>query len=585
MRTITLKIFAWLLIGLMGTSFLSCNKLLDVDPKEVLTEKNMYQNVYDADAAVIGVYGKFMNLASNYVIVNELRGDLMDVTANSDRYMKQLSNFTAKADNPYADPRPYYEVILYINDALSNFKKMREEGKLKQDEYDTRYSDLGALRSWIYLQLGTRYGEVPYVTEPVKNIDDLKNAALFPKVKLDQLIKDLISFMEALPWKDDYPASSTLYTTVDGYSTSKMFINKYMVLGDLYLWDDNYRQAAANYKAILEWATKNVASNADQFFEVYRVTWNSNLAGSNWYSIFYQSYGERYSNYDNIWMLPFDKSFSPENPFIAMFASTGKGKYLLKPTQLAINNWNAQTRADGTPYDLRGQGTSWTNVMGKEVVNKQIAFYNATLPFETSGKWVLFRASALHLRFAEAANRDNFHKLAYAFLNNGILSSYDPNPEVAKNVKDVTNMMNTLDYPDPYKFDAREGEYPRFRGPWYRHTGIRNRVQVRHSTITPADSVKYFDMSNPNPYYREVKDHAGLALFMEDKLVQEGALETAFEGYRWGDLLRIALRREKESAGTGVAFLQKHINDKFKARGEAAPDMSNKANWFLPFNW
>ncbi len=582
MRTITTKIFALMLIGLMSTGLLSCKKLLDVDPEEVLTDNNMYKNVYDADAAVIGVYGKFMNLASNYIIVNELRGDLMDVTPNSDRYMKQLSNFTVTADNPYVDPRPYYEVILYINDALSNFKKMREEGKLKQDEFDMRYSDLGALRSWIYLQLVTRYGEVPYVTEPVKNIDDLKNAALFPRVKLDQLVKDLISFTEALPWKDDYPSGSTLYTTVDGYSTSKMFINKYMVLGDLYLWDNNYTQAATNYRKVLEWGT---LYGGNDNYTIYKMTYSYNV-GTAWINIFSSPYGERYGfNHEAIWALPFDKSFSPTNPFIPLFGNEGKGKYLIAPSDWVMNNWSSQTRSDGSPYDPRGQFSSWTTQNTQPVAYKMIAGYSALSPFETNGKWMIYRAGILHLRFAEATNRDNFHKLAYAFLNNGILNSYDPNPSVARNVKDVTNMMNTLDYPDPYKFDAREGEFPRFRGDWYRHTGIRNHAGVMHSTITPADSVKYFDMSNPNPYYREVKDHAGLALFMEDKLVQEGALETAFEGYRWGDLLRIALRREKEAPGTGVAFLQKHINDKFQARGETAPNMTNKDNWFLPFNW
>lgn len=580
MRRIRIVILALGII--MSASMMSCKKLLDTEPGEVLGDGQMYRNVYDADAAVIGIYGKFMGLASKYTVLNELRGDLLDVTPNSDKYLNQLNSFNVQEGNPYADPRPFYEVILYCNDAMKNFRRMLDEGKLKQSEFDTRYSDIGALRSWIYLQLGIQYGEVPYVTEPVEKIDDLKNEALFPRLSFGQLLDQLIVFMEALPFKNDYPSGTTLLTSVDSYSTAKFFINKQMVLGDLYLWRGDYKDAAKSYRAVLEYATNNYASGTDQYYEVYRMTY-SYITGANWVNIFVQPYGERYSNYENIWMLPFDKNFKPENPFISLLANSGGGKYQVSPSAHAISDWDSQMRSDATPYDLRGRGASWTLENGKPVVKKQIAAYNSQTPFEKNGKWILYRAGALHLRFAEAANRDNQNKIAYAFLNNGIGSSFDRTPGVAN--RDVTNMMNSLDYPEPYNFDARYGDFPRFRSDWYRHTGIRNRAGVAQSVIAKSDSVRFFDMSNPDWYTREVTDHHGLALFLEDKIVEEGALELAFEGYRWPDLLRVALRREKEAPGTGVTFLQSKINAKFAAKGIPAPDLSNKSKWYLPFKW
>ncbi|PWG79001.1 RagB/SusD family protein [Pararcticibacter amylolyticus] len=578
----SIRIFILALGIIMSASMVSCKKLLDTEPGEVLGDGQMYRNVYDADAAVIGIYGKFMGLASKYTILNELRGDLLDVTPNSDRYLNQLNSFSVQEGNPYADPRPFYEVILYCNDAMKNFKRMLDEGKLKQSEFDTRYSDIGALRSWIYLQLGIQYGEVPYVTEPIEKIDDLKNEALFPRLSFGQLLDQLIVFMEALPFKNDYPSGTTLLTSVDSYSTTKFFINKQMVLGDLHLWKGDYNAAARSYRAVLEYATSNYASGTDQYYEVYRMTY-SYITGANWTNIFVQPYGERYSNYENIWMLPFDKNFKPENPFISLLANSGGGKYQVSPSALAINDWDSQMRSDATPYDLRGRGASWTFDNSKPVVKKQIAAYNSQTPFEKNGKWILYRAGALHLRFAEAANRDHQNKIAYAFLNNGIAGSFDRTPGVAN--RDVTNMMNSLDYPEPYNFDARNGDFPRFRSDWYRHTGIRNRAGVAQSAIAKSDSARFFDMSNPDWYTREVTDHHGLALFLEDRIVEEGALELAFEGYRWPDLLRVALRREKEAPGTGVTFLQSKINAKFAAKGIPAPDLSNKAKWYLPFKW
>ena len=95
-----------------------------------MTAKNMYRDKNDADAAVKGIYGKFMTLAEQYVVLNELRADLMDVTPNADYYLQQINSHNVSAGNPYADPTPFYELINECNDALVNFTKMHQELKL-----------------------------------------------------------------------------------------------------------------------------------------------------------------------------------------------------------------------------------------------------------------------------------------------------------------------------------------------------------------------------------------------------------------------------------------------------------------------
>ena len=72
-----MKTFSKLSIALLMTGFLfsGCKKVFDIKPEDQLDQTQAYQNVYDADAAVVGIYGKFMGLADRYVILNELRGD------------------------------------------------------------------------------------------------------------------------------------------------------------------------------------------------------------------------------------------------------------------------------------------------------------------------------------------------------------------------------------------------------------------------------------------------------------------------------------------------------------------------------
>jgi hypothetical protein len=287
-----------------------------------------------------------------------------------------------------------------------------------------------------------------------------------------------------------------------------------------------------------------------------------------------------------MWNLPFDKNFNPKNPFIDLFKTSGK--YLIKPSDLAINNWNAQFRNDngslpGTPGDRRGLNFSYKMVGDQPEINKYTYNYDPLLPFETNGKIILYRGANLYLRFAEAANHDGRHRIAFSFLNNGIVANFDNNPG-AGNSRDVTNTQQTRDETTralevpPYYFDARVGDYPQFRNTWYRNIGVRSRVSTMNVMV---DSARYFNLA---VIPRVFTDEENLTIAMEDLLIAESALETAFEGNRWGDLLRIALRRQS----TDPNYLADKIGAKFDAahNAEAAAvraKLANPANWYLPF--
>jgi hypothetical protein len=567
-------------------STLSCTDMFDIMPKSAVSSEQMYRNVFDADAAVIGIYGKFLNVLDRYLILNELRADMADVTQNADKYLIQLSTHSVTADNPYADPKPFYEVILNCNDALKNFEIMRTEHKMDEDQYKQRFSDITALRSWLYLQLGIQYGSIPYVTDPIENINDLNDESKYPKVGFNELLDILIASTESLPYKMPYPSGSTLRTTVDTYNTEKIFINKNCLLGDLYLWKGEWNTAVRTYREVIRIGEVPRPVNEEQYLEYYKLAYTSNINGGNWINIFSQPFGERYTNYEIIWNIPYDKNFNPKNPFIDLF--TTSGKYLIKPSDLAINKWNAQYRNDngtlpGTPGDRRGLYFSYKMVGGQPEINKYTYNYNPLLPFETNSKIILYRCANLYLRFAEAANHDGRHRIAFSFLNNGIVANFDNNPG-AGNSRDNTNNQQTrdevtraLEVP-PYYFDARVGDYPQYRETWYRNIGVRSRVSTMNVMV---DSTLYFNLT---VIPRTFTDEPGLVTALENLIIEESSLETAFEGHRWNDLLRIALRRQS----TDPNFLANKIGAKFDAAN--SPDaaavkarLANPANWYLPF--
>ena len=137
-----------LLAGLIVANFASCKKMPDVTPGTELAAGQMYRDVYDANSAVMGIYGKFMELSDEYIILNELRGDLMEFTDNADQFVRQINNHTVTADNPYTNPRPFYELIINCNDVLKNFQVMKQKNALSEADFNQRYSDIACLRPY-----------------------------------------------------------------------------------------------------------------------------------------------------------------------------------------------------------------------------------------------------------------------------------------------------------------------------------------------------------------------------------------------------------------------------------------------------
>lgn len=573
------KWFSGVALAFVLTANISCQKFLEVEPKDRLVLEQTYRNVFDADAAVFGVYGKFMNLAEQYVILNELRADLMTVTENSDPFLRQINNHDVTADNPYASPKKFYEVILNCNDVLANFDIMLKDNKFTLDQYNQRYSDVACIRSWVYLQLGIHFGTIPYVTDPIENLADLKDLSKFPRVNFDQLLDILVPYVEGLPYKNTYANTSSLITTVDSYPTAKFFINKQCLIGDLNLWKGNYRAAATAYKTVLT-SFENTGNDNDRY-DLYKVRF-ADVAANNDISVGYIRFREQDTqalinsttqgwksmfartrdnlwNQEWIWALPFSKNFQPTNPFVDLFSIQG-GKYLAKPSKQSIDNWNAQTQVNGIVGDAR-KNFSINENFGRPVVMKFLYNYlddRTFLPrvlFEKEGNFFLYRAATLHLRFAEAANRDNRRRLANAMIGSGIRNAY-----TVAGVTNKTNIEQTFDIP-PYDFDARNGDFPTFRATWHRNEGVRRRAYLPNLAVVGDSTIS-----------------------IEDNNITEAGLELAFEGNRWGDLMRIARRRNQP------AFLADKVYQKLLKEGNpnattVRSKLMDQNNWYLPFKF
>ncbi|GAB3412851.1 RagB/SusD family nutrient uptake outer membrane protein [Niabella aquatica] len=596
--------------------FASCKKTLELLPEDKLDQSMVYNTLADADAVVLGIYGQVAGLGDKYILLNELRADLVDVTLNADPWLRQLSNHEVTADNPYADPTPFYKIIFNCNDALKNFKIMADQGKLSQAEFTQRYSDIAVLRTWLYLQLGIHYGAVPYITEAVETVKDIPALNNQPKLGFDQLITQLINDTKDLPYLQyqAYPTGASLNFTVDARDTRKIYICKPHVLGELYLWKGDYYQAAYWYKKILGSEDENYYSTVNEWENFRRnsnrIGWsdaaNANLVVSfsraqegsslinsvteGWRSMFALPNTSRHWWSEWNWGIPYSNAFAPGNPFVELASKAGS--YKIRPSQKIIDYWNAQTNNSGIPWDPRGK-LSYEMVGSDPVITKLTD--NASGPLSLlnkGGQWNIFRAAQAHLRFAEAANRDGQGRVAYALLNDGIINTYYYGALTSGGTKapasffELESMIthqgfgtSRVAYPEnsPYYLDARVKNQVGL-GMWYRNIGIRARATMPNLQLPGIT----YGPGTADGYGNVMMGFEVDPVLLEDKIVEEDAAELAFEGERWSDLTRIA-RRRNDNAFLADKVYQKLLKAGNPKAGEVRAKLMNRDNWYLPF--
>lgn len=226
--------------------------------------------------------------------------------------------------------------------------------------------------------------------------------------------------------------------------------------------------------------------------------------------------------------------------------------YTIAPSANAIELFENQVYMYGpeevatiiVPGDLRGKSGSYEykerladNIF--QVSEKpRIIIYNGEAVY-------LQRDPILYLRYAEAVNQLNKPSLALAVVNYGL------------------NKENIQTYVNPNEIDSGVPWQEFSASTFNSNIGTRSRGQGNKSIVTFPSGMQSMEDS---------------VAFVEEILAEECALESAFQGNRFHDLMRMSLHNNKYS------ILAEAIAKKHKTNYDAVFNkMNNPANWYLPY--
>ncbi len=235
---------AFLLCG--AFLFSSCQDMLNIDSDRVEYE---YENWTPSDSvySVLGILKAVQGVTDRQILLNELRADL--TTVSETKAIAEIqeiyhSDFSNLETNKYLDVKDYYTIINNCNIFLNRVDTtLYKNGKFYMMN---EYVAVKSIRAWTYLQLAINHNEIPFFTEPITKHSVAEEMMRRPKLSrlevMDKLIADIQQYENPL----DYPMPtwSNNNAEVLGLPTAKLFVPIRMLLGEMYLWKGDYKNAA-----------------------------------------------------------------------------------------------------------------------------------------------------------------------------------------------------------------------------------------------------------------------------------------------------------------------------------------------------
>ena len=237
-----------LCILLCGAIFMSsCEDMLEVDSDRVeydMSPLTLNDTVY----SVLGILKKVQAVADRQVLLGELRGDLMVVNqeyATTD--IQKISRFEFDDNNKYLNVKDYYAIINNCNIYLARVDTTLSHNNVKLMLRE--YVAVKSIRAWTYLQLATNYEKVPYFTEPILTHSLSQEISERPLLGLNEIADALIEDLTPFADPRQYPMPRFTGVSNDDYKidTELYFMPIRQLLGDLYLWKKDYKNAINCY--------------------------------------------------------------------------------------------------------------------------------------------------------------------------------------------------------------------------------------------------------------------------------------------------------------------------------------------------
>ena len=586
-------IFTLAVAGLITAGISSCEDMLRVDSKTYDYGHDM--TAQDTVYSVMGIIQKLQTIADRTVLLGEIRGDLVTVTGKESPDIAELYNFDfakLSADNKYNRPIDYYSVINNCNYFLDKVDTTLYSNGT--NVFLKEYIPVLCYRAWTYLQMAQVYGRVYYVDKPITSGDEATSGK-WPLMDIKTLAAELVKEFERE--QDRYLDYKLLnYGSLGGddndegsksqkHDSKDLLIPVRLIMGDLYLWSEQYEKAAKYYAQYLYYnnpakSIRNTVSTGSATIlwngttyaklgdDTYAGTFGSQAKPITYIPMESEEYAGTTSKLPDIFNSTKDNHYYPQLTWSKAMASLSQRQvfcyHIIRPnTGVVVDDYMSNPEGMQVNPLLRGdlRLQSIYEVKAAKASDIKSLLDNTnwqTLKKINSEKISLYRNDVVYLRLAEALNRAGAPNLAFAILKYGLTDTFieDSICVEEQTLADRIGLEFPYSYFQPVRYRIQTEQVNINNDP-------NNPSAVDYVKINSGQNNEYNTMgihsrgsgdAAINKYYKvqitkpiDGYSQKDTIRRVEEMILDEMALETCFEGYRFGDLMRISMHRAADT--------------------------------------
>ncbi|MGQ1946417.1 RagB/SusD family nutrient uptake outer membrane protein [Geofilum sp. OHC36d9] len=208
------------ILGLLVLSLIasSCEDWLDMPSESKFDSSSVFESVGKAEMAVLACYTNTFNREMYYQL--GMGTDECISTEGDTNSKNQMSNYVYTTSNiPTSTYNALYTGIEYANVCIKKLTAMREaSSESDQKRIDYLLGESYAIRGLNYLNIVRFFGDVPYPTKPVEDLDTFISSRVPRDTIYDGIISDLQKSVDLLPW-----LSEGVYTTPERFTKNAAY--------------------------------------------------------------------------------------------------------------------------------------------------------------------------------------------------------------------------------------------------------------------------------------------------------------------------------------------------------------------------